>query len=194
MVDTPGFDDTELTDTEVLTRIATWMEFKAKITRHDNTTASARGILGQLLGGPPVTLNIQAQLVDQEMNPGNTDAGIAVNEVNNAEMRRLKEEMEDTAKNIREEQDEVVITAYRFHQEELQAQSREFEEAQKHFSDDRTAELVMLKQQLADAAKKSDKSTEDYMWGGVSATIQSFAQDFLSTVADTMMRWLRTRA
>ncbi|MCJ1431074.1 hypothetical protein MMC27_000424 [Xylographa pallens] len=166
------------------------LDHGAKITRHDNTIASARRILNQLLGGPPVTLNIQAQLVDQGMNLGNTDAGSAVKEVNNTELRRLKDEMEETVKNFREEQDEVMKTAYRSHQEELEAQSRIFEEAQKQLSDDRTAEMAMLKQQLADAAKKSGKTTEDYMWEGVSATVQSFAQGFLSTVADTMMRRL----
>jgi hypothetical protein len=166
------------------------LDHGAKIERHDNTTASARRILSQLLGGPPVTLNIQAQLVDQGMKLENTDAGIAVNEEINAEMRRLKVEMEDTVKNLRMEQDGVMKTAYRSHQEELRAQSRKFEEAQKQLSDDRTKEMAMLKQQLADAAKKSGKTTEDYIWEGVSATVQSFTQVFLSTVTETMMHRL----
>ncbi|KAI9787692.1 MAG: hypothetical protein M1839_000223 [Geoglossum umbratile] len=97
----------------------------------------------RLLGGPPLILNIQARLVDQEMKLENAVAGIAVNEEINAEMRRLKEEMEDTVKNLRKEQDDVTKAAYRSHRE-LQEQSRKFEEVRKQLSDDRTKEAAVL--------------------------------------------------
>lgn len=178
-------------ETELKTKFWKGMlDHGAQIERHDNTTAGARRIMSQLLGRSPITLHLQDQLVNQGKKLETTDAGIAVNEEFNVELRRIKEEMAETVENLRKGQDEAMKAAYQSQHEELQAQSRKFEEAQKQLSDDRTKETAELKKQLEDAAKQSGKTTEDYMWEGVSATSKSFVQGFLSTIADTTIRRL----
>lgn len=55
------------------------LELGAKLVAHDNSIQSATDIIRGLLGNPPVVLNIQRQLVDNEKALVETDAGEELN-------------------------------------------------------------------------------------------------------------------
>jgi len=77
----------------------------AQMVRHDNTVASAEGIIRLVLDNQPLPLRIQVELVNERKDISKTSAGEELNRELNAQIRKrqedmriLKEEMEQAIK------------------------------------------------------------------------------------------------
>ena len=160
------------------------LEHGALMARHNGSPASARRVLGQLFGRSGVTLSIQDQFVNQRLPFERTDAGAAVTEEIDGARRRVRAEMQETIDNLAKEKDEVMKAAWRTQQEELRTQAKSFEEAAAQLKEDRTKEVAELRKQIEVTSAGSGKTTQDYIWEGVSAPLLGgFFSNFVTAAA-----------
>ena len=99
------------------------IEKGAKMIRHHNTTDSAYNILREIMKNQPVVLQIQKELVDENKDIIDTDAGGTINK----EIRDLIKKHEQELKEIRDEMQQALKEKDEETRRELESVRRELE-------------------------------------------------------------------
>ncbi|KAH9924831.1 P-loop containing nucleoside triphosphate hydrolase protein [Amylocystis lapponica] len=201
LIDTPGFDDTTKSDTDILKMIALYLSttyqfgrklsgviymhrisdfltkergtarelelatdeilFKpvldlgARMLRHDNTSASVRRILLGLINNQPHVLSIQRQLIDEQRQLEDTDAG----EELSREMTELVRKQRAELAQVQAEMREALLAKDEETQKELDLVCMDLEANVQRIERDRDR----LSSEYAEEKKRADAKMEEVM-------------------------------
>jgi len=95
----------------------------ARLLRHENTLESARSILRYLMGNHPVTLQIQHELVDQNLDISQTAAG---NELSRELMQQVRKHQEEL-RNLQIEMKSAIKAGHDETKKDLEEETRELQ-------------------------------------------------------------------